>query len=129
MTTQIFTYDEAQALVPEVRRVTEGYYRRMLDLQSQLEQLQHIRPGTPHRQGSKINEWINEVIAQWTEDITALGALPNGLWTVDFDSGRGIYFCWTYDEEQLSYCHRYDEGFIGRRPMTDEDKYTPMRLN
>ena len=129
MTPRIFTYDEAQGLLPEVRRVTEAHHRRLQELREQLEQLRNPGDSPGGRHTTKLNEWMNAVITQWSEDIAALGALPKGLWTVDFDSGRGYYFCWTYDEERLSYYHRYEEGFIGRQPLTDREKNSSNLLN
>lgn len=130
MATRIFSYDEARELLTEVRKATLEHQRRLSELREQLEHLQHSGAGgDASRQTGKLNEWANVVMAQWMETITALGAIPKGLWTVDFDSGRGYYFCWTYDEEHLSYYHRYEEGFIGRKPLTEKEKQAPSALN
>ncbi len=59
------------------------------------------------------------MINQWAEEIMALGALPKGLWTVDFDSGEGYYYCWTLNEADLIYYHLYEEGFVGRKPLSE----------
>lgn len=121
---RIFTFDEANALVGEVRELTQAAHQRLQELRAKVE-------GTPpgsHR-AKKLSEWINTVIHQWAEDIMALGALPKGLWTVDFDSGKGYYFCWTLDETRLTYFHNYEEGFMGRKPLSELPDLVPPLLN
>jgi hypothetical protein len=57
--------------------------------------------------------------------IQALGVtvkdLDQGL--VDFlgtRSGREIYLCWKYGEEEIAFWHEINHGFSGRRPLDDE---------
>lgn len=122
MDNRIFTYDEANALLGEVRELTQAAHERLQDLRAKVE---GTPPGSPR--AKKLSEWINTVIHQWAEDIMALGALPKGLWTVDFDSGKGYYFCWTLNEARLTYFHNYEEGFMGRKPLSElSDLYPPL---
>ena len=114
MDNRIFTYDEASALLDEVRALTRAAHERLQDLRAR------AADAPPHSaRAHKLSEWINTAIHQWAEEIMALGALPKGLWTVDFDSGLGYYFCWTLDEARLTHFHNYEEGFSGRRPLTE----------
>ncbi|MDH5752692.1 MAG: DUF2203 domain-containing protein [Deltaproteobacteria bacterium] len=115
MKSRVFSFEEACTALDTVRGITHQANERMQDLRGQLEK---APPGST--MAHKLSEWINTVINQWNREISELGALPKGLWTVDFDSGRGFYYCWTLNEESLRFCHGYDEGFIGRRPLTDE---------
>ena len=123
MENRVFTYEEARALIDQVRERTESADERLRELRKQLERM------PPHSSRAvKLNEWINTVLNQWAEDILELGALPKGLWTVDFDSGEGYFFCWTLNETDLTHFHRYEEGFMGRKPLTEMDQFDPSML-
>lgn len=123
MENKIFTYEEARELISEVRERTAAADEQLAALRSKAEQ------APPHStQSVKLNEWINTLINQWAEDIMELGALPKGLWTVDFDSGDGYFYCWTLDESDLTHFHLYEEGFVGRKPLSDIDKQHPPAL-
>jgi hypothetical protein len=124
MDNTIFSYDEASAILDEVRELTQAAHKRLQELRALVE---GTPPGSPR--AKKLNEWINTVIHQWAEDIMSLGALPKGLWTVDFDSGKGYYFCWTLDEARLAYYHNYEEGFMGRKPLSELPSAPPPLLN
>lgn len=125
MDNTIFTYQEACELLDEVREITTEAHNRLQELRKKAD-------GLPpqSRQAKKLGEWINTAIHLWAEEILALGALPKGLWTVDFDSGKGYYYCWTLNEATLSYFHNYEEGFMGRKPLTDiQDDPPPFLLS
>ncbi len=124
MDNKIFTYDEASGSLEEVREITTSAHNRLQDYRDRIEE---APPGS--RRAKKLSEWINTVIDQWAEEISAIGAVPKGLWTVDFDSGKGYYFCWTLNEKHLSYFHNYEEGFLGRKPLSEiPGGPTPPRL-
>ena len=123
MDTRIFTYDEASALLEEVRVLTRAAHERLQALRAQASE---AAPGS--LRARKLAEWINTAIHQWAEDMNALGAQPKGLWTVDFDSGRGYYYCWSLDEARLAYYHNYEEGYAGRRPLSELADDTPPQL-
>ena len=123
MENQVFTYEEARALIDQVRECTAAANERLQEMRAQLESM------PPHSSRAvKLNEWINTVINQWADDILELGALPKGLWTVDFDSGEGYYFCWTLNETDLTHFHMYEEGFMGRKPLSEMDRFDPSML-
>ena len=94
---QIFTYEEAAALLPEVRRLTEEAHR-------QVESLHPRKDAEAH---------IERIIVGWAEAVAATGVEVKGLWLVDFDNGSG-YYCWRYPEDGLYYYHSYEDGFRGR---------------
>ena len=93
-----FTYEEASALLPEVRRITGEAVAEARAL-----------PSGATEEGRR-------VLSQWIEDILALGLEVKGLWLVDFDCGGG-YYCWQHPEPSLQFFHGYEEGFGGRVPM------------
>ena len=85
-----FTFAEATSLIDTVRRLTEAAIARASTLLDQ-----------------------DRVLAEWSEEVTALGVVVKGPWLVDFDNGSGFY-CWRWPEPKLEYFHGYDEGFSGR---------------
>lgn len=93
-----FSYDEASALLPEVRRLTEQAWRTVEELSAA---------------GSDAEGRIHRKLAEWAEAVSALGVEVKGPWLVDFDTGSG-YYCWRYPEEGLHYFHSYEDGFRGR---------------
>ncbi|MCH7479320.1 MAG: DUF2203 domain-containing protein [SAR324 cluster bacterium] len=125
MNPKIFTFEEAQALIEEVREKTVFANERLVALRTQVESLQ-----AGSKRAKKLNEWVNTVINQWAQEIMELGAQPKGLWTVDFDSGDGYYYCWALNEPNLAYFHLYEEGFAGRKPLSEiENGAPPLLLN
>lgn len=108
---RIFTLREAQALLPEVRKVTADAAGRAEKLMGQIE----AQP--PGDKRTQFEAHYNALVRGWAEQIVDLGCDVKGLWLVDFDSGDGIYYCWHHPEEKLEYFHDYDAGFAGRRPL------------
>jgi hypothetical protein len=102
---KFFSYSEAAALLPEVRRITDDAYRRVEELR-------------PRAEGGAADaqQQMNEVLGEWTRSILELGVEVKGLWLVDFDSGSG-YYCWRHPEPALRFFHSYEEGFRGRIPI------------
>ena len=95
MPKRIFSYEQAVALLPEVRRVTDDAVERLDAVVSE-------EPGEYER-----------IVTEWAEEILSMGVEVKGLWLVDFDSGGG-YYCWRHPEPALEYFHGYEEGFGGR---------------
>jgi hypothetical protein len=101
-THKVFTYDEAAAMLPEVRRLTEEAYQKV-------EALSGVAAG-----GRQLVEGqVEEVVGAWARALLSRGVDVKGLWLVDFDNGSG-YYCWQYPEMGLQYYHSYEEGFRGR---------------
>ncbi|HVE73233.1 MAG TPA: DUF2203 family protein [Thermoanaerobaculia bacterium] len=95
MPKRIFSYEQAIALLPEVRRITDDAVERLDAVVSE-------EPAAYER-----------IVTEWAEEILAMGVEVKGLWLVDFDSGGG-YYCWRHPEPALEYFHGYEEGFGGR---------------
>jgi hypothetical protein len=92
-----FCYEEAAALLPEVRSLTEKAY---LEVEAQ-------------RRAGVAQERLLEIVTRWARSLMERGLEVKGLWLVDFDNGAG-YYCWRYPEPGLHYYHSYEEGFRGR---------------
>lgn len=102
---KVFSYEEAVALMPRVRRLTEDAYRRVAALGARF---------TPRgTEPQAVGEEVDEIVRAWAEALIRMGIEIKGLWLVDFDNGAG-YYCWRYPEPALQYFHSYEEGFAGR---------------
>lgn len=125
MDEKIFSYEEARALIGEIQKKTAFADNRLQALRAKLQS----EPDASDK-ARKLNEWIQTVIARWSREILEIGAMPKGLWTVDFDSGEGYYYCWSMGESDLEHFHGYEDGFRGRRPLTDVQRgLAPRYLN
>lgn len=102
---RVFSYDEAVALLPEVRSITEKAYERV-----QTESADLSPEGLP---GAEAQERLSAVVKTWAEALIAMGLEIKGLWLVDFDNGSG-YYCWRYPEAGVHFYHSYEDGFQGR---------------
>ncbi|HEY7515210.1 MAG TPA: DUF2203 family protein [Vicinamibacteria bacterium] len=91
----IFTYDEAAALLPEIRELTEEAWLKVEAL------------------GTGADDRVQRIVVAWAEAMIAKGLEVKGLWLVDFDNGSG-YYCWKYPETGLLFYHSYEDGFGGR---------------
>jgi hypothetical protein len=99
-----FTFSEAAALLPEVRRLTEAAQRRVEALRERLERGDES-PG--------LQADADAAVQEWTTAMHARGIEVKGLWLIDFDNGSG-YYCWSWPETSLEYYHSYEDGFRGR---------------
>ena len=102
-TKRIFSYEDAVALLPEVRNRTQHAYREVEALASSPEA--NTREALQGR--------LEQIVKDWAAGLAERGLEVKGLWLVDFDNGSG-YYCWQYPEEGLQYYHSYEEGFGGR---------------
>jgi hypothetical protein len=107
-----FTLQSANELVPLIRRYTEEALQETQKIALKLEFFD--KSSSQYKVLSKTHD---QAILRWAEKIHRLGGLAKGLWTVDFDTGRG-YLCWSYPEEQIEHFHSYDEGFKNRKPLS-----------
>lgn len=101
-----FTFEEARALLPEVRERT----RRAVEALANL-----TVPADEGREAAeeRAEKAVALTLSSWASEIEGLGIEVKGPWLVDFDSGAG-YYCWKWPEESLSFFHGYQEGFSGR---------------
>ena len=103
--TKTFSYDEAAALLPEVRALTEEAHRHVEDLRR--------AAGSEREDAERFEARATAVVNDWAGRIRALGVDVKGIWLADFDNGSG-YYCWQWPETSLQFYHSYDEGFAGR---------------
>jgi hypothetical protein len=106
-----FTLSEAQALLPAVKEITQKAVEEATPTVLELQ-----RPDLTEEERIEYGLDLEKMANRWGEEISRLGAVPKGLWLVDFDSGTG-YYCWRYNEPELAFFHTYDDGFSGRTPI------------
>src|SRR3954470_18688762 len=104
----IFSLAQAHALLPQVKHLTADAVRRAETLAGQLQGL-----AEDHPEHISLSASLRDVVADWAEEVRALGLEAKGLWLVDFDNGEG-YYCWSYPESSITHYHGYDDGFAGR---------------
>jgi len=107
MTDQIFTLQQARALLPWLREATAD-----AEQQARRVQLEVTDP-------EEARERTKAIIQHWAETAMKLGVLPKQPFTVDFNSGTD-YFCWEYPEKDIYFRHGYDAGYAGRERIEDE---------
>jgi hypothetical protein len=130
-----FTPDEANELLPEVRRLADEMvaHRRSLAVAT----VRHARVAAkiagngggvrPHEVDELRTAMEQEAaeVARRVEELTALGVLVKDLdqGLVDFPARRGdedVLLCWRLGEDEVAYWHSVEEGFAGRRSLPIE---------
>jgi hypothetical protein len=103
-----FSLEEASAVLPSVREVTE---KAVQACEHVVDQMQGLSPADPEH--VRLGGSLSAIVERWTAQVETLGAEVKGLWLVDFDNGEG-YYCWRHPESVITHFHGYDEGFAGR---------------
>lgn len=104
-----WTFEEASAVFPEVKRITETYYQKAYLLSKKINDTI-----LPENVMEEIEDRIRATVAEWSKTITSMEIDVKGVWLIDFDNGNG-YYCWRLGEEDLLYEHSYEDGFAGRK--------------
>ena len=112
---RVFTYGEAQQVLPVVIRITAESQREMTQLLNRLESIKYGSTAA----AQELEEQIEQLIEHWQKKLSGLGVHPKGLWLADFDFGKG-YYCWKYPESDLRFYHGYQDGFSGRKSIQPE---------
>jgi hypothetical protein len=126
---QLFTVDEANALIPRLELIMERMQRRGIELRQAIETMAR-EGGTP-----MMNVEVGQLLERRPElqalvddlelciaEIEELGAQFKGLelGLVDFPSeidGQIGLLCWQYGEKEITHWHALDGGFEGRQPL------------
>ncbi len=118
---RIFTLEEARALMPRVKGLTEPAFELATSLAEELEGLEVASDAAG---AEALRERLNTLVSSWAEAVRDLGPDVKGLWLVDFDAGDG-YWCWAYPEEGLDHWHSYEGGFRSRVPVAERPVPAP----
>lgn len=136
---RLFTVDEANALLPAVRTLTERIQENIQRLKNQSKTVirdEQLDPGAADfmdrlQQNSEIARLVSEV-KDGVEQIESYGCICKGAeqGLIDFPCLLGtevVFLCWQQGEPTISYWHRIEAGFAGRRPLLDVEKTGPAK--
>lgn len=130
---RLFTVDEANSLLPQLRPLVEQILENIRRLKSASETVirrEQLDPDAPNlmdrlRQDSEVTRLIGEV-QSWVEEINAHGCVCKGVeqGLIDFPCVLGaevVFLCWQIGEPTVGFWHRIEDGFAGRKPLLDGD--------
>ena len=124
---KIFSVEEANALLPTVRRIVESIQRQHKRLLSFQTAARYAAEGAEQGGGGmpegSAYVRLRVELAESTGELEALGVqlkdYERGL--IDFPSlrdGRVVLLCWQLGEgDQVEWWHDVDAGFAGRQPL------------
>lgn len=129
---RLFTLEEAEALVPQVREELLAMQRAKAELDelraSFEESVQrassngHVRDADGaagrRKRAETLAAEINERLERFQSWGCELKGIDEGL--VDFPTerdGRVVYLCWRLGEERIEWWHDVESGFAGRQPL------------
>ncbi len=121
---RLFTPEEANASLPEIKRLLAGVDRARETLRQMAPDAKRASEN-PGGGGVPRGFQYSDALATFitlTQEILGLGVeikdLDQGL--IDFPSerdGRIVYLCWRRGEERVEWWHEMDAGFAGRQPL------------
>ena len=122
---KLFTVEEANALLPELRELLEDVSARRDALRHRAPQVGPILRAAALNGGGRVGseygvEAYNLYLA--ISRIRELGVLLKDLdaGLLDFPherDGRVVFLCWHPPEEQIGYWHEIQAGYQGRQPL------------
>jgi hypothetical protein len=134
---RLFTVGEANGLLPTVRRLMEKIEENIRRLRNQSKTIirdEQLDPDAMDfmdrlQQNNEIARIVAEV-KDGVEEIQSYGCICKGVeqGLVDFPCLLGeevVFLCWQLGEPTVSYWHRIEDGFAGRRPLLDVEKTGP----
>ena len=132
MPPRVFTPDEANAALSELRPLVEG----MVDGKRALDEAQERRDdvaqriagnggGIPPAELGALEAAVEDAaktLAATIGEIQAMGVLVKDLDTglVDFPAkrdGEDILLCWQLGEDEVAFWHGLEDGYAGRQPL------------
>lgn len=126
---QVFSLDEANALIPKLELIMERMQRRGIELREAIEALAreggepmtNIEVSDLLERRPELQELVDE-LEQLIHEIEACGGQFKGLelGLVDFPSeidGQIGLLCWQYGEKEITHWHPLDSGFDARQPL------------
>lgn len=111
---RLFTAAEAAQTLPLVRRIVED----ILETARKFRSLEEDAPGR-----SELTDVIEEHLGELEEIGCFYKDWSYSVGLVDFPAeidGETVFLCWRSDEPELSYYHRIEDGYAGRRPLQPE---------
>lgn len=130
-TTRTFTVEQANRMLPLVRRIVRDIVDAHLAwsraVQSYETAATWTRADSPSSQLSTLEAEVRRLAAEiegYLVELRELGVdfkgFEQGL--VDFPGereGRVVCLCWKLDEDEVKYWHEVSDGYAGRQPLGD----------
>lgn len=120
---RLFTYAEAAELMPEVRHTAAAIIEvraELADLSAVLSE-GHESPLGGIAEAKALEARLHELLSWFTtHGIVVRGAAPI---IIDFPAellGAPVLLCWLEGEHDISWYHRAEQGFLGRRRLPPE---------
>ena len=134
---RLFTINEANALLPTVRPLVEAVLESIRRLRAKSEVVIRARdldPDAPDlmerlQEDGEIARLIKGLRAR-VDEINSYGCVCKGAeqGLIDFPcmiANEVVFLCWQIGEPSVSYWHRIEDGFAGRRPLLDPSENDP----
>ena len=125
MPARYFTLEDANELLPEIISLMEALQARRANVIESRPQLSEFLTGGHSDFGGPVASALAQdfmAIETLAQKIRSHGCvikdLNSGL--IDFlskRSGREVYLCWRYGEQQVGFFHELHTGFQGRQPV------------
>jgi hypothetical protein len=128
---RLFTVEEANALIPDLRPVVEQLLGTFREIRAEIEEAAgqaKLPLGSPelgkHLEERAVAPRLFDRVKGLIEQIHSNGCLLNGpeAGLIDFPclfNNEIVFLCWKYGEPGIGYWHRIPDGFAGRRPLLD----------
>ncbi len=120
--TKEYTADEANALLPSLRRALQNIRRARQVVLSGGERIRKTAPldggGEEGKEFWEALQTLRREVEALNEQAIVLRDPESGL--VDFPAkrdGRDVFLCWRLGEDRVEYWHGPDSGFAGRKPL------------
>lgn len=122
---KLFSVEEANALLPELKSLLEEARDRRDAMREKGQDVQPILEAAPTNGGGKkgsefgVDAYrLHLSVGRITELGVVLKDLDPGL--LDFPhlrQGRVVFLCWRVPEERVGYWHEIEAGYAGRQPL------------
>ena len=119
-----YTRDEANALLPQLRRWLEQLNRLREDLHRYEKRLSGLVEQGKDSGGETVNNWIRaladmqQILSEFQRREIFIKDLERGL--LDFPAligGKEVFLCWESDEEAVEFWHDLETGYGGRERL------------
>lgn len=116
-----WTVEEADAALPRVTDVVTRVRASVAGTRDHLRSVSTTAGGNGHSEDRPAAHTFADAVAQLSAEGIVLRDADRGL--VDFPavapSGRSYWLCWLVGEPSVSWWHWPEDGFAGRRPLTE----------
>ena len=120
-----FNLEEANSLLPELRRIFDEIGKIRASMQENSEEIMEtVRAVKGNGGGAKTSEHLGNIasLRQLIGKIERMGIsikdVDRGL--IDFPTlrdGREVFLCWELSEDRIRYWHDIEAGYGGRQPI------------